>query len=133
LTKNGKRNEIGFTRSEVSQIANTNNATFTHNHPNGGSFSTSDLQAAADMNLDEMRAVTKDTLYVIRRPSGERVWPASGDKIAFELEQQGVDLAPKYSQLIKSGAMTPEKATLEWGHEACKNTATAFGFYYERF
>jgi lambda family phage portal protein len=132
LRKDGEKSQIAFTRSEFRTIINTKNATFTHNHPGGSPFSEADFKAAADMNLYELRAVTKDSLYVIRKPNPNEFWPASGDEMAFELEQQGVDLAPKYNEAVKSGAMTPRQATIEWGHEACKNTAEVFGFHYER-
>ena len=133
LEKDGEKSQIELTLEEKFKILRSKNPTFTHNHPQGAAFSDQDFKAAADINLYEIRAITKDSLYVLRRPSGSDMWPASGQEIKFEHEQQAVDLAPKYAAAIENGDMTPEKANVEWQHETCKNTAAVFGLYYERF
>ena len=46
------------------------NAIVTHNHPNGNSFSGGDIQSAIEMNLSEIRVVTSNYTFSMKRPKG---------------------------------------------------------------
>ena len=48
---------------------NAENSIMIHNHPGGGSFSMEDMLAGAKLNVSELRVVTKDYTYILKRPA----------------------------------------------------------------
>jgi hypothetical protein len=66
LTKQGEVSFIKFTEQELSLLAYKY---FTHNHPQNGFFSVTDIEFAHTWNLEEMRVVTEKEVYIINRPS----------------------------------------------------------------
>jgi SPP1 gp7 family putative phage head morphogenesis protein len=77
--KDGRTNSVSFTPEEFVLM---NDKTITHNHPAGwtfsstdprragNSFSPSDVKLAIEQNLAEIRAVTPEYLYTLKRPQG---------------------------------------------------------------
>ena len=61
--KKGEKNYIDLTDDEVEQFPGR---IFTHNHPNGATFSVADLQTAMNFNLKEIRAVAKEGFYSMK-------------------------------------------------------------------
>jgi lambda family phage portal protein len=133
VQKDGAKNHVEFLQSERARIRSAQTPTLTHNHPSGRAFSKSDFQFAADHDLYEMRAISKDALYVLRKPTPNEPWPVSGLELRREYAQQSQALEFKYIAAMKRGEMTKEKAYYEWQHEICKNVASVFNLYYNRF
>ena len=133
VQKDGAKNHVEFLQSERARIRSAQTPTLTHNHPSGRAFSKSDFQFAADHDVYEMRAISKDALYVLRKPTPNEPWPVSGLELRREYAQQSQALEFKYIAAMKRGEMTKEKAYYEWQHEICKNVASVFNLYYNRF
>lgn len=70
IEKDGEAHEVGFTAKEVKAMKD---ATLTHNHPNGWSFTETDVRLAVKAKMAEIRAVTADKVFILRRPEGG--WP----------------------------------------------------------
>lgn len=85
--KHGESHEIVYEPKEVLLMKG---GVLTHNHPGGATFSLDDIDMLRVVELNEMRAVGRDGVYVIRRPE---IWP------------EGIDSLPKlqkeYSEIQK--------------------------------
>jgi hypothetical protein len=65
FSKTGGQHDIQVSLLEVARLRDT---VLTHNHPNGTSLSRHDLQVAAVGDLAEIRVVTADWRFSLRRP-----------------------------------------------------------------
>ena len=61
--KKGEKSQINFTTAEARQFTGR---IFTHNHPNGATFSVDDLQTAMDWKMEEVRAVAREGFYSMK-------------------------------------------------------------------
>lgn len=76
VRKTGLPNRVGFSTSELATAAGS---LFTHNHPEGYSFSVPDIQLAVSQRLAEIRAVAPYCRHAMR-PKG--AWPSVPDLVA---------------------------------------------------
>jgi hypothetical protein len=68
LEKRGSNRSIGFTQNEYNMIVASDEAVFTHTHPNNTSFSGSDLSVFAEMRKNaEMRVAGKDYVFSVKK------------------------------------------------------------------
>lgn len=75
------------------------NGIFTHNHPAGGLMSDHDVDMAIACNVREMRAVTREGVWIMSRP--KKGWPSRGDaRRGMELDIM-VALQSAYSAMHK--------------------------------
>lgn len=104
-------------------------ATVTHNHPRGFSFSSRDLSTAADLDLAEIRAVgvAQPFTYSLKRPlSG---WPNN------LRERYLAMLRPVKAELTERtfrGELTPKQAAQLEAHEVMTRLAAESNLKYER-
>jgi hypothetical protein len=132
LEKDGTKSRVAFNFAEAIAIQQANEPTLTHNHPRGSSFSLSDMTSASDMGLTELRAVTKDGLYVLRKEPGAKQWPSSNLlRLAYDKAQ--LELTPKYSQAVKNKTMTVMELNQKMSDEICRTVASQLNLYYAKF
>lgn len=82
-------------------------AVFTHNHPMGSAFSPEDIYTAARLNLSEMRAVTAEGSYVMKRVGAE--WPHP-DFLRHAVEQADAFTREDFTQRLRDNRMTAKDA-----------------------
>lgn len=136
----GEGAEVSFTPLQMSQLQNK---TLTHNHPGafydssspaklGTSFSPDDLYFAADNNLQEMRAVGRRYIHVIKPPPAGWASVSSKDmEISFEMIDQR--LYRESSDRIARNQLEVGMAELEHMHNAMTALSQEFGFFYQRY
>lgn len=64
-SKRGKKGSVPFTAQDTALV---NDNVFTHNHPEGGSFSANDIWCLLQYQMRELRAVGQKYRYVMRLP-----------------------------------------------------------------
>ncbi|CAA9316316.1 MAG: hypothetical protein AVDCRST_MAG68-1582 [uncultured Gemmatimonadetes bacterium] len=99
----------------------------THNHPGGRSFSEDDIITAVELDLFELRAVSRVFTYRLRRP--ERGW---GKHAVDELQSAFDEVYRIIDQLIASGVITQQLADGMAHHELAKRFAARVGAQYRR-
>jgi len=110
LHKDGERAYITFTPEEAS---NFKGAIFTHNHPNGRSFSKEDVSIACRTGMKELRAITpqsKGKTYILRMKDGTNMSPDIWDKIEPSFNKNNKEIHDEFSNKIRSGDMTIDEA-----------------------
>lgn len=103
------------------------NSIVTHNHPVGHSPSEEDVITAIELNVFELRAVSRGFTYRLRRP--ERGW---GRRAIDELQGAYDDVSRVLDQLVASGTTTQEVADRLAHHELAKRFAARVGAQYRR-
>ena len=130
-------------RLRVTDLMKAKDAIMTHNHPNaemGGTlaaqiglpFSHTDLERAVEFDMKEIRAVTPNYTYSIRRPEGG--W---GDKreVMHQLSNWNIDRTVNFNQYINSSYRrnadrkeTWDRANVGGQWAAWRKTAKALGW-----
>jgi hypothetical protein len=125
------------------QEAQLRGGVMTHNHPTpervaksdprwkGVSFSTSDIETAAGLELEEARAVTFGYRFSMRPPAGgwsEETVP----EILESFERNRAKVAHALMVAVRSGEMMVAEAEARVQHEVWKLVATELGFRYKR-
>ncbi len=72
-------------------------STFTHNHPKGSNFSIEDILTAAELNLAEVRVVTKNMRFAISSSKETNIWPS-----AKEIQNTVDELKPKALDITRN-------------------------------
>lgn len=111
LEKRGQPDRLEFTDSEVLLLKNR---TFTHNHPNGGTFSNKDVLMAATYDILELRVVTPQFRFSMR-PSHGRQW-CSRMAVQPHYEQAMQQANFIVNDLVKTGSLHPRHAKSEYQH-----------------
>jgi hypothetical protein len=83
LEKAGTSDTIYFEKGEIQAMRD---AYVTHNHPPGGSFSTSDVEMAIKGDVAEIRAVDQKYRYILTR--GKEGWPDNHQVITAEFRDE---------------------------------------------
>jgi hypothetical protein len=83
LEKAGTNDTIYFEKGEIQAMRD---AYVTHNHPTGGSFSTSDVEMAIKGDVAEIRAVDQKYRYILTR--GKEGWPDNHQVITAEFRDE---------------------------------------------
>lgn len=104
-------------------------STFTHNHPNGFSFSVADFRMAVQNDFAEIRAVTPLFRHIMTRPA--HGWPSL---IAFDgYRSEAIRLAVlAVRDLVACAGMHPRYADMEATHQFWVFVARRFGIGYTR-
>lgn len=120
----GQSSRVGF-----DDALEARGATFTHNHPNGGSFSMGDVLNAAFFDLAELRVVTPYLRYSLI--PGDGGWPAE-----TELKQTMQGLMGQASRgvvaMVVRGELEPRYAAAETQHLLMRLLAQRWGLRYSR-
>jgi SPP1 gp7 family putative phage head morphogenesis protein len=135
FSKSGSVNAVKFSGSDFEQM---DGATLTHNHPSGGSFSSSDVDLAITANLAQMRAVGtlpdgRAFSYSLTAPPGG--WRASvGPVILRDYAAISAEVQNEFVSRIAAGDLTAESAGDLHAHEVMSRLAAKYPkiIFYER-
>jgi hypothetical protein len=120
LNKQGERNEIRWTEEEAKQFTGN---TFTHNHPTGGSFSASDMDALIRFEPKEIRAVGnirgQDINYSASMIIDKQRTNMESALAEFHFETRSVnrDLVQGLNTKIDKGQITADEANDVYSHQ----------------
>ena len=127
--KAGGKSSVSFTLDECALFANR---IFTHNHPNGTSFSAQDVAFAATWDLKEIRACGQYYRYRLVRPAegwSHEYWIKT---IKPLMDKHDKKVFQEFTALIRSGKITPEEGNLKHWHEVWSRVAKEAGLNYGR-
>jgi len=124
LRLDGTEDEVKIPRAAYGMLRNT---IVTHNHPGGRSFSEDDIITAIELDLFELRAVSRDFTFRLRRP--ERGW---GGRAIDELQAAYDEVTRSIDELVASGVITQDVADRFAHHELAKRFAARVGAQYRR-
>lgn len=139
LHKDGQQYSVGFTRAEVARMKG---GVFTHNHPGGlqypssdprsagNSFSPDDINVAVLAELAEIRAVTPKRRFSMR-PGPGAPWP-DAHVIQAEYDRADREVSARNWQLVRTGARTIAQAEAWHFDEVWTIVAKRLGLRYRK-
>lgn len=139
IDKRGTSNQVSFTQEECKLMKD---CIFTHNHPSGwkypendicrigNSFSIQDICLAISCDIAEMRAVTPNYTFSLKRPS--RGWNINLQDFVEDYEKENRKLHTEFTDRINKGTLTIGQATSTYFHILCKRLAKKYGLDYHK-
>ena len=139
LDKRGGQYQVGFTKEECVLMKD---CIITHNHPRGwaapensmarigNSFSPDDIYLAVGNDAAEMRAVTPNFTFTMKRPNNG--WGIGLDKLKKTVNAENKKLTNEFRQRIWSYTTTPAKASIIHYHTLWKRIAAKLGWSYSK-
>ena len=109
FTKRGNEKSISFTRADKEKMKN---GIVSHNHPSGGSFSISDWKVFKNAELQELRVVTDNVVYYLRRNENAGGLQISDSELEKEFLKVRKRVKRKYQELYKCGKITLQERFL---------------------
>ena len=137
VDKRGKSFSVGFSDEECTQMKD---AIFTHNHPRGwktpennirrigSSFSMEDLSLAIGNDVAEIRAVTPNYTFVMRRP--EKGWGVSWEDFQATYRKENAKLKKEFVRRIEKGILTVSQAETTHYHILARRIAKKYDWEY---
>lgn len=126
FAKRGNEKEVVFTGSEVKRMKN---CIVTHNHPSGGSFSIPDWKLFKKAKLQEIRAISGDEIYYLRRKGNSEI-NVSDEEFENKLKAIRKKVRNRYQKLYKDGIINEKERFLFSSDEYNRKWAEAFGLEY---
>ena len=138
IDKRGGSRSVQFTKDECLLM---NDGIFTHNHPGawgysendimriGNSFSIQDIALAVGNNLAEMRAVTPNYTFSMKRPDGG--WGISVEEL-MKLYNENRNLRLEFTRRINKDTLTISQASATHFHILWKRLSKKLGFDYSK-
>lgn len=138
LDKRGQARSVSFTLDEAKLMRNN---ILTHNHPGGwrfpegsmlrigNSFSDADILTAIRNNMLEVRAVTPNFTFTMRRP--EKGWP-NWNEAKDRMKELDFELTRDFFKRINTGKTTMAKCEVVHYHTLWKRFAHEFGITYTK-
>ena len=127
----GDKSSVGVTAEEEKYLRN---AIVTHNHPGGTSFSSGDLKTMVAFNSKELRVVTRDYTYSMKRPKGG--WGKDVDsmhKTITDIYWRKFNELGKYQSAYKGNKDVARiRANQLHHHLFSKEVAKTFGWEYTK-
>lgn len=139
IDKRGRSRSVQFTKDECLLM---NDGIFTHNHPGawgyaendimriGNSFSIQDIALAVGNNLAEMRAVTPNYTFSMKRPDGS--WGISVEELMKLYNDENRNLRLEFTRRINKGTLTISQASATHFHILWKRLSKKLGFDYSK-
>ncbi|WP_294591617.1 hypothetical protein [uncultured Bacteroides sp.] len=139
IDKRGASYSVSFTIEECKKMKD---CIFTHNHPRGwgyperslgrigNSFSPEDVFLAVRWDLAEMRAVTPNYTFTMKRP--ENGWGIDLDKLDRIIKLENHNLNKEFSELISKDIITPSQANVLHYHTLWKRISTKLKWSYSK-
>lgn len=142
LNKDGQSRHVMFTEEECRKLKNT---VMTHNHPSGwsygensiyrigNSFSKDDLSLAVRYDLAEIRAVTPNYTFVLKRP--KEGWGIASDhfsdvyKEVYKSIRKETDV---YVDKMEHSGLSYERANIVFFHRVNRMLSKMFGWEYSK-
>jgi len=137
IDKRGMAFNVGFTQDESNLMKD---AIMTHNHPRGwgyrenqlgrigNSFSIDDLTLAITSNVAEIRAVTPNYTFVMRRPKNG--WGVSVKDFKSIYDKENKKLEDEFTRRIFKGTLTIEQAKATHFHVLTKRISKKYNWEY---
>lgn len=125
VKKVGTPNKVQFSAID---LAGTDGTLFTHNHPEGFSFSIQDVQVAVAQKLVELRAVAPSWRHMMRPSS---TWP-SFQSIRMVAQNETTHVRSDVGGMVQSGQLQRRFADLEILHLIWERVSHKLGFEYFR-
>lgn len=139
INKRGGSRSVQFTKDECLLM---NDGIFTHNHPGawgysendimriGNSFSIQDIALAVGNNLAEMRAVTPNYTFSMKRPDGG--WGISVEELMKLYNDENRNLRLEFTRRINKDTLTISQASATHFHILWKRLSKKLGFDYSK-
>lgn len=139
IDKRGDSTSVSFIKEELIKMKD---GIMTHNHPRGwgypekslgrigNSFSSDDINLAVRWDLAEMRAVTPNYTFVMRRPVGG--WGIRIEDLSKLIKKENSKLQKEFQERIYSGKLTPERASAVHYHILWKRIVKQTGWDYSK-
>ena len=138
IDKRGAKYSVAFSDEECAKMKD---CIFTHNHPRGwgypekslgrigSSFSIEDISLAVFHDLSEMRAVTPNYTFIIKRPDAG--W---GDYKEIEkiIDKENKKLRREFGNRINNDTLTPGQANITHYHLLWKKVSKLLGWEYSK-
>lgn len=138
IDKRGEKYSVIFTKEECAKMKD---CIFTHNHPRGwshpeksierigSSFSQQDIALAVYNNLAEMRAVTPNFTFVMKRP--DKGW-GDYDKAMKIIANENEKLYKEFSDRIDKNTLSIRQASTTHYHILWKRVSKKLGWNYSK-
>lgn len=139
IDKRGAATSVSFTAEECAKMKD---CIFTHNHPRGwmypekslgrigNSFSREDIMLTVANDVAEMRAVTPNYTFIMKRPVGG--WGIDVKELKVLFDKENARLRKEFEERIYSGTLTPERASAVHFHILWKRIAKQTGWDYSK-
>lgn len=139
IDKRGAATSVQFTTEECAKMKD---CIFTHNHPRGwgypekslgrigNSFSIEDISLAVFHDLSEMRAVTPNYTFIMKRPDSG--WGIGVEDLGRLIKKENSKLKKEFQERIYSGTLTPERASAVHFHILWKRIVKQTGWNYSK-
>ena len=139
IDKRGAKYSVAFTDEECAKMKD---CVFTHNHPRGwqepekslgrigNSFSPADMYLAIAHNVSEMRAVTPNYTFAMKRP--EEGWGITISKFEKLVNRENNKLRVEFTARINNNTLTPTMASVFHYHILLKRISEKMGWNYTK-
>ena len=139
VDKRGEATSVRFTNDEITKMKD---AVLTHNHPRGwrfgekelgrigSSFSREDILLAIHSDMAEVRAVTPNYTFSLKRP--QKGWGIDEDGFLRQYEAFDDSLDKECRRLIKDGIISVNQINAAYYHLLNKQLSKKFGWSYEK-
>lgn len=138
IDKRGAKYSVEFTDEECAKMKD---CIFTHNHPRGwqepekslgrigNSFSPADMYLAIAHNVSEMRAVTPNYTFAMKRPEG---WGITISKFEKLVNRENNKLRAEFTARINNNTLSPTMASVVHYHILWKRISEKMGWSYTK-
>ena len=139
IDKRGAKYSVEFTDEECAKMKD---CVFTHNHPRGwqepekslgrigNSFSPADMYLAIAHNVSEMRAVTPNYTFAMKRP--EEGWGITISKFEKLVNRENNKLRAEFTARINNNTLSPTMASVVHYHILWKRISEKMGWSYTK-
>jgi hypothetical protein len=139
IDKRGAKYSVAFTDEECAKMKD---CVFTHNHPRGwqepekslgrigNSFSPADMYLAIAHNISEMRAVTPNYTFAMKRP--EEGWGITISKFEKLVNRENNKLRVEFTARINNNTLSPTMASVVHYHILWKRISEKMGWNYTK-
>ena len=139
IDKRGAKYSVEFTDEECAKMKD---CIFTHNHPRGwqepekslgrigNSFSPADMYLAIAHNVSEMRAVTPNYTFAMKRP--EEGWGITISKFEKLVNRENNKLRAEFTARINNNTLSPTMASVVHYHILWKRISEKMGWSYTK-
>ena len=139
IDKRGAKYSVAFTDEECAKMKD---CVFTHNHPRGwqepekslgrigNSFSPADMYLAIAHNVSEMRAVTPNYTFAMKRP--EEGWGITISKFEKLVNRENNKLRAEFTARINNNTLSPTMASVVHYHILWKRISEKMGWSYTK-
>lgn len=139
IDKRGAKYSVAFTDEECAKMKD---CVFTHNHPRGwqepekslgrigNSFSPADMYLAIAHNVSEMRAVTPNYTFAMKRP--EEGWRITISKFEKLVNRENNKLRVEFTARINNNTLSPTMASVVHYHILWKRISEKMGWNYTK-